>query len=280
MGHRISFLSAVLILLSFVWLAQAEPAWIAPGGQEIREDDLVLRYETADAHFFRAEDSFLKMDYLTARAELAECLKLMPEHSEAHYLLAQINVLQGFFIRALNHVIKAEDYYDFAVKIRGEQQQRLLVELQRMRDEQESILADLEKVLAHTSDNPTRMSLEARILQARKIKTSIEDRLLSPRSPLPEGPAEYHEFHGEILLHLKRYPEAETQFRMAMRLAPTEPEAYENLAGMLLLTGHARIALDVIDEAEARGLEMDEKLKQDVLKALGKMSGPPAAPIF
>ncbi len=238
-----------------------------PVGQD---DDLVRKYEAADVHFFRAEDAFLKQDYLTARAELAECLKLMPEHSEAHYLLAQINALQGSLVRALSHIAKAEDYYDFALKIRGEQQQRLLVELQRMRDEQESILADLEKVLAHTSDASTRMRLEARILQARKIKTSIEDRLLSPRSSLSEGPAEYHEFHGEILLRLKRYPEAETQFRIAMRLAPTSPDAYEKLAGMLLLTGHARIAQDVIDEAEARGLAMDEKLKESVLKALGK----------
>jgi tetratricopeptide (TPR) repeat protein len=266
-GYRIFLSLAAVLLLSSGLTGRGEPAWNGPAGQE---DDLVQKYEAADAHFFRAEGYFLKQDLPDARTELDECLKLMPEHSGAHFLLAQVDFREGYYSRALTHIIKAEDYYDFALTIRGEQQQRLLLELQRMRDEQESILAELERALARTSNDFSRMTLESRILQARKIKSSIEDRLLSPGSPVSEGPAEFHVFHGEILVRLRRYPEAETQFRLAISLAPTSPEAYEELAGMLLLTRHARIAQDVVEEAESKGIAIDEKLKESILKALGK----------
>ncbi len=239
-------------------------------GLPLQEDDLVQRYESADAHFFKAEELFLKQDFPNARVEIAECLKLMPEHSEGHYLLAQIEYRQGFLSRALNHISKAEEYYDFSAKVRGEQRERLLLELQRMRDEQESILSDLRRILAHTSDQVTRASLEERILQVQRIKTSIEDRLLSPRALSAEGPAEYHLLHGMILAALRRYPHAQRELRLAIQIEPTSSESYERLAGILLVSGQPAKALEVIEEAESRGITVEEGLKKDVLKALEK----------
>lgn len=269
MGRQFFLKSALAALFLISFVGTAGPAVQGPVYQE---DDLVQKYESADAHFFKAEEFFLKQDLVNARSELALCLDVMPEHSEAHYLMAQINLRQGFFNRALNHINKAETYYDFASKIRAEQQNKLLLELQRMRDEQDEILTELKRDMARISEPSSRRTLEARILQAQKIRANIEDRLLSPLSLPTAGLTEYHFLHGEILVALKRYPEAEAQYRITIETAPTSPDAYDRLARILLAAGQAYRALDVIDAAEEMGVVLDEKLRQDVLKALAKKS--------
>jgi tetratricopeptide (TPR) repeat protein len=244
----------------------------AVSGAVLQEDDVVQRYEAADTHFFKAEEFFLKLDFDDARSELSLCLALMPEHSEAHYLAAQVNFRQRFLNRALDHIVKAEAYYDFASKVRSEQQKKLLIELGRMRDEQDAILTELRRDMALHTDVSSRQALEARILQAQKIKTNIEDRLLSPLSLPVGGEVEYHFLHAEILVALKRLPEAEARYRTAIDLAPTLPDAYDRLARLMLDEGQAFRALEVIKSAEEKGITLDEKLRLDVQKALGKKS--------
>lgn len=269
MGRRFIRESA---LAAFLFIFVPSPAAPVVPDAVFQKDDLVQRYESADAHFFEAEKFFLKQDFENARSELAECLSLMPEHSEAHYLMAQINLRQGFLNRALNHVVKAETYYDFASKIRGEQQKKLLLELQQMRDEQDATLTELKRDMARTSDPASRQTLEVRILQAQKIKMNIDDRLLSPLSLPTGGVEEFHFLHGEILVALKRYPEAEAQYRMIIETTPTSPDAYDRLARLLLSAGQSYRALEVINGAEEKGVVLDEKLILDVHKALAKKS--------
>lgn len=261
---RYAFLGSGLSALALlVFLGAAEPA-------SCQENDLIQTYESADAHFFKAEEFFLKQDLENARSELAQCFELMPEHSEAHYLVAQIDLRQGFKHRALSHIEKAETYYDFASKVRGEQQKKLLIELQRMRDEQDIILTGLKREMARTSDPSLRRALETRTLQHQKIKMNIEDRLLSPLSLPTGGAAEFHFLHGEILVALKRYPEAEAQYRITIETTPTSPDAYDRLARVLLGAGQAYRALEVINAAEEKGVAMDGQLKLDVHNALAK----------
>lgn len=266
MGHRHRWeRSAFIALLALLPLFLAAQTNALPQG-----DDLVQRFETADSHFSKAEDLFLKQDFDAARAELVQCLELMPEHSEAHFLLAQIDLRQGLLNRALGHVVKAETYYDFTAKIRARQQHQYLLGLERLKDEQDTILADLEKDLSHATAPAVRQTLEDRMEQARRIRDSIENRISNPQTGTGTGPGDYHLLHAIVLAALRRYPDAEREFRTTIQIEPTSSEAYTRLAGILLLSGQARRAMDVIDEAESKGVTIDEKLKGDVLKALEK----------
>jgi tetratricopeptide (TPR) repeat protein len=249
--------------------------WLAVGAladqdQNAKNQDLLERYEAADAFFSTAEDLFLKQDFPGSRARLEQCLSLLPEHSQAHYLMARIDVREGYLHRALKHIQLAETYADLAAHIRGRQQQKLRRELQRMRDEEDSILAGLRENLARTADSSSQQVLLTRIQEAEKIRGSLDARLRSPLPDARQTPAEYLCFHGDVLVRLKRYREAEGLFRSAIEADPTAAESYNRLAYLYLSTARAAKALEVLDEAEAKGLAVDEKLKKDALKSRGK----------
>jgi tetratricopeptide (TPR) repeat protein len=267
MGTRVLNGAALIALLCLPALSPI--AWAGPG-QAVEEPDVVQRYETADVYFLKAENYYLKQDFEACRTELDICLGIMPEHSEAYYLLARIDARQGLLRKALAHIQKAETYFDFAAKIRGQQQQRLMAELQRLRDEQDDLLAGLHQDLARASDTTSRQIIRTRIQEAERIKASLNNRLLHPLSQPNNIPADYHSFHADILARLGRVSEAEAQLRTAIETDPTGVEYYSRLTELYLSSGRPRKALEVIDEAEAKGMAVEQKLKSEVLRALGK----------
>ena len=246
-------------------------AWGGPCLQgQVFSDDVLQKYEAADTRYLRAKDYFQKQNFPASRAELEDCLGLMPEHSEAHYLMARVLVRQGAYRRALDHITKSETYFEFVVKIRARLEQRRRLELRKMRDDQVKTLTELKEILARTSDAVSRQMLALRVQEAEKIRDSLTERLLAPESQSAQVPADYHSFHGDILYSLKKYPEAESEFRLAIQTDPMDVDLYNRLAGIYLRTGRAGKALEVLDLAETNGLTVDETLKKDVLRSLKK----------
>jgi tetratricopeptide (TPR) repeat protein len=237
---------------------------------QVFSDDILQKYEAADTRYLRAKDYFQKQNFPASRTELEDCLGLMPEHSEAHYLMARVLVRQGAYRRALDHITKSETYFEFVVKIRAMLEQRRRLELKKMRDDQVKTLTELREILARTSNAASWQMLALQVQEAEKIRDSLTERLLAPQSQSTQVPADYHSFHGDILCRLRKFPEAESEFRLAIQADPMGVDLYNRLAEVYLRTGRAGKALEILELAETNGLTVDEKLKKDVLNSLKK----------
>jgi len=234
------------------------------------EDEILQRYEPAEALYLRAQDYFLRQNLAASRGEIEKCLGLMPEHGEARYLLAQIYTRLGAYRRALFQVEKAETYFDFLSKVRSREQQKKRLETQRLRDDENVLLAELKDNLAQSPDPAARPRLLIQIQEVERIRDSLNDRLASPLPLEPRIPADYYSLHGDILQRLKKPEQAEVVFRLALQADPMRADSYNRLAGFYLGGGQAEKALETLEQAELKGMAVDEKLKKSVLKSLGK----------
>ena len=73
--------------------------------------------------------------------------------------------------------------------------------------------------------------------------------------------------HGNILLRMGRLDDAEGQYRKAIAARPDYGEAANNLASLYYQAGKMDNALQVLEEAEQRGLPINAELKKAVLEA-------------
>jgi len=242
----------------------------AQQGAPPAEDEILQRYEPAEALFLRAQDYYQRQNLTASRSELEKCLSLMPEHGEARYLLAQIYARLGAYRRALFQIEKAETYFDFLSKVRSREQQKKLLETQRLRDDENALLVELKENLAQSSDPAARERLLDQIQEVERIRDSLNDRLEAPLPLEPRIPVEYYSLHGEILQSLKKPEQAEVEFRLAIQTDPMRADSYNRLAGFYFDGGQAEKALETLEQAELKGMAVDEKLKRSVLKSLGK----------
>ena len=76
-------------------------------------------------------------------------------------------------------------------------------------------------------------------------------------------------FYGNILFQLQRYSDAKRQYEEANRIDPGHANAYNNLAAVYYLFKMYPMAIEVLDRAEANGIEdlLNLKLKEMVYRA-------------
>jgi Tfp pilus assembly protein PilF len=234
------------------------------------EDEILQRFEPAEALYLRALDYFQRQNLAASRVEVEKCLGLMPEHAEAHYLLARIYARLGADRRALSQVDKAETYFDYLAKVRSREQEKKRMEIRGLRDDQNALLAELKENLVQCSDASLRRRILTQIQEVEKIRDSLNDRLAFPLPPEPRIPADFYSFHGDILRRLNKPEQAEVEFRKAILADPMRIDSYNRLARFHFDCGRPGKALEILEQAELMGLAVDEKLKRSVLKALGK----------
>ena len=141
-------------------------------------------------------------------------------------------------------------------------------ELQRLRDEQDVRLQGLRDALARAATDQERATIQNQISQVEQNKDEIQRQLYEPPADVVGMPSDYHFFHGNILLRLNRLDDAAAQYREALRIKPTHADASNNLASLYLSAGHAQVAKEILDQAEANGVTVNADLKQAVLNAL------------
>ena len=81
-------------------------------------------------------------------------------------------------------------------------------------------------------------------------------------------PADYHFFHGNILLRLNRLDGAAARYREALKIEPDHADACNNLASLYLSARHPKVAMDILEQAEANGASVHAELKKVVAAAL------------
>jgi len=85
-----------------------------------------------------------------------------------------------------------------------------------------------------------------------------------------ELPADYYYIHGNILFNLKRFQGARDQYLKAIGVDAGHIRAYNNLANLYYTAKDYENALKVLEQAEAKGVALNPKLKEAVLKAAQK----------
>lgn len=255
-------------------LASALAGLLASGGAVAQveprrsETQSVQNYKVAHASYEKARKAFEKRDIAKTVAELQTCLARMPEFSDAHFLLAKVRYLEKRYPEALQHMEQAELHFEASNGLYLEAQGDRQAEVKRLYDQQDVVLADLRDALRRATTEEQRRAIEFRIEQVEHTKRELQRQLFAPPEQAPGMSPDYHFFHGNILLRLNRLDDAAAQYREALKIKPTHADASNNLASLYLSAGHAQVAKEILDQAEANGVTVNADLKQAVLNAL------------
>jgi Tfp pilus assembly protein PilF len=224
---------------------------------------LLLKYKAQEKTLAKAEKLLKKHQAAAAEASLLKCLEGVPEHYEAHYLLALMEGERGVYPAAIGHLERAEAELE------------RLAGLCRAWQEQHALEETAERELV--SGEATQESVIQSNCRAAgsKIDTGLLDREagLGPQSgPAPfdpkrfEVPAAYFFAHGNFLFKLRRWPEAAARYRLAVERDPRLAAAWNNLLSSLLLAGQADEARSWLERAGQAGVAVNPGLRREVEK--------------
>jgi tetratricopeptide (TPR) repeat protein len=237
-------------------------------GAAAQQTDLTIldKYKALLGLMDKARNAFEKGDLAASDKELDKCLKSIPDHHEARYFKAQICYKQGDFAKGLEHMLAAESgYAHLASAMEDARVNKMMKDVER-----EEALADLIPALqkAYEQSGCKPPTYQAAIIDAQnKLDETKNDKPDALRKGKPTAPAEYLYFHGNCLLRLKRFTEAEEQYRDALAVDPAHANASNNLISLLYGQKRYAEALALLDQAEAQKIQIQAGLKKAVLDA-------------
>jgi len=234
-----------------------------------KEINLINAYAALSPHIEKARTAFRKDRLDKCETEALYCLKLLPDHQEAHFLMSLVLYKRGEYGPALEHLQTAEAGYlriAGALFVAGRQSlQRQSEVMTRMTDE----LADLVAVYAESKSHGSGVAqqYELALQESRQDMTSAEKARAQSDSGRDASavPALYLYWHGNILFMLKRPVEAEAEYRKAIAKDPDFRDTYNNLINLLYMGGRVDEARAILTQAEAHKAKIHPGLKKAVL---------------
>jgi len=240
-------------------------------GAAARQMDLTIleKYKALIGSMDKARAAFEKGDLAASDKELDRCLKSVPDHHEAHYFKAQIRYKQGDFAKSLEHMQMAESgYAHFAAAMEEARIDQMMKDVER-EEALSDLIPALEKAYEQSICKPP--TYRAAIVDDQnKLEQTKNDKPDSLRKAKSAAPAEYLYFHGNCLFRLKRYEEAEAQYRDALAADPAHANATNNLISLLYGQKRYTEALALLDQAEAQRIPIQVGLKKAVQDAAKK----------
>lgn len=207
------------------------------------EYKLFQKYQSASKRFEKGKKEFGKGKLDKAEKEFNECLKIMPQHADSYFMLAQIAYRKGDLELAKSLMEKAEENYHYIVKMKMNMEQIRILKMREAKNE-------------GTYDE--------------RGTEAIDHRLNRPVATKEEIPADYHYIHGNILFKLREFQKAHDMYVKAINVDPKYGDAYNNLINIYLMSKQYQKGLEYLKMAEDNGVEINEKLKKALLKAAGK----------
>jgi tetratricopeptide (TPR) repeat protein len=244
---------------------------IVPGvrAQDNRDLWLMSAYTTLAPHIERARTAIRKDLLDKGQTEILFCLERLPEHQEAHFLMAQVLYKKGDYGGALEHVRAAEEgYLRMAKAVTNLEQQKLKNKSEAMdvlSEELDDIAAADDAVKNRGSCTPDRFAQALQDSKEEMIKEQEARAKADPARDLGPVPAPYRYLHGNVLFMLKRTAEAEAEYRQAILKDPGFGETYNNLINLLYAGGRVDEARAVLAQAEAHKAKVHPELKRAVL---------------
>jgi len=254
-----------IILLCGLLAAGGVPAVAAestPAGEETAVS-LLLKYKAQEKTLAKAEKLLKKRQETGAEASLRRCLEGVPEHYEAHYLLALLAAERSDFAAALGHMERAESELERLAGLcrawqiehaREETADRELV----------SGAAQGSMITSPCATNSTRIDT-GRLDRERGVSKGSGLAPLDPRRfEIPPG---WHFAHGNFLYKSRRWSEAAARYRLAVERDPLLVAAWNNLLGALLLAGQGGEARRMLERAVQAGVDLNPELRRAVAAA-------------
>ncbi|GLH68713.1 hypothetical protein GETHPA_02460 [Geothrix rubra] len=220
------------------------------------------RYQALDARIVEARQALAERRFPDALHLLEPCLQKIPDHFEAHFLLAQMAYEHRDFAGALAHVETSErtlaaldqQYHDQLAELKAQEAA-----------EAQALKVSLDELTARGGDpsgcsHHLFMTKESalRYLEGKKGQLFHQD------TPFAV-PAAYHLLHGNCLYRLGRPAEAIARYRLAIQADPRQPDAWNNLLALLLETGDRPGARAELARAEAARVALRPALQRAVL---------------
>ena len=232
----------------------------APSG----DMSIFQRYQALDARIVEARQALDGRRFQDALQLLEPCLQKVPDHFEAHFLLAQMAYEHRDYAGALAHMETSER--TLAALDRQYRDQLADLKAQDAAEEQ-AMQASLDELSARGVD-PTACSGQLYTLKRSALQylDAKKGQLYHQDTPFAV-PATYRLLHGNCLYRLGQPAGAIAQYRLAIQADPRQPDAWNNLLALLLETGDRAGAQAELAKAEADHIAVRPALKQAVLAA-------------
>ena len=255
------------------WLALAQTVLAsAPAGQQrALFDDEMKAFQAANVFYTAGVKDFERGETAKAAAQLDECVRTMPRHAFARYYIANILYIQKDYAGALTQMETSLADYDAMVDL-CERADRLKLE------NIDGLLRSLQSVADMSGSCRDKRSVEFFGDQVADKGIQTQDAAERRRQAQERMRGHYVYFCGNVLFQLQRYADAAQKYGQAIRIDPGHANAYNNLAAIYFLGKMHTKAIEVLDLAEANGIEdlLNLKLKEAVYLAAGR----PAAGIL
>lgn len=262
------FWTITSIIIGFLGMTVLAPSLIAQKNFNMDEKRLVERYKQATPFYLDGVKQFNNGNLDKAEKKFLETLEILPEHSDAAYMLAKLQLQRKEFSTALISIITAEKNYSFIAKFKTFTHQQYLDSLRQQQQGLDDQLNTLQGALADLPQNfendSERAAIEKDIASVNRTKQTLESRLTTPISSIDEIPADYFFIHGNALYKLGMLGDAATQFQKAINLDPNHGNAYNNLALVSFSLGKFQEALDWLVRAEAAGVKINPDFKKAI----------------
>ena len=234
-----------------------------------------LQLDPAVSHIKLAASFIQQHDYASAIPELHRVLELQPDHLEAHGMLGQALLAQGYSAEAIPHLERARRLDLLGIALTEEHQtqqaiEKLLAALQTKPDDPDLLFylgKASSQLLQRSFDRLMRSDPGSARAHQLMAETSAAQRQIEAaereyRKALEINPGlrGIHLALGKLKLNAGSLDEAEKEFRAETILSPGDGEAAWRLGSVLLQKGRAREALTELERSDKLRPQMIETL--------------------
>jgi tetratricopeptide (TPR) repeat protein len=231
--------------------------------------------DSGDAHVKAARSLVEKRDYAGAIGELRRALDLHPDLVEAHGMLGEALLAQGYSAEAIPHLERAQrlDLLGIALEEEhrsGQAIEKLLAALQAKPNDPDLLFylgkaggallqRSFERLMRSAPDSARAHQLLAETYAAQRQMQAVESEYRKALEVAP-GTRGIHLALGMIKLNGGHLDEAEAEFRVETALSPGDGEAAWRLGSVLLQKGRTREALAELLRSDRLRPQMIETL--------------------
>lgn len=246
----------------FILLLGLLATTLSTGAEPAGDTTIFLRYSALNGQVGLASRAVAARHFEEARRLLEPCLIQVPDHFEAHYLLARMAYEDRDFAGALSHLERSErSLAELDRKYRDE----LAAQAAQAEAEKLATQSSLDNLYARGADPSGCSAILFQVKQSHLAYLEAKKgNIYNSENPF-ETPADYHFLHGNCLYRLGRKDEAMAQYRLVVRQDRAYTNAWNNLISIQWEARAYAEARADLDRAEAAHVAIRSDLKKAVL---------------